>query len=78
MAEITVEIMREIAEELQGTCGTLDAALEVHGIDIDSVPVKLLQEIDEITIECPDCGWWCESSEMNEEGVCKDCSEDEP
>ncbi len=75
MSEPTVEMMREIAEELQGTCGSLDDNLEKRGVDIDLVPAELLDVIDEEVILCETCGWWYESHEVDDDGNCNECTE---
>ncbi len=45
-------LMHEIAEELRGTANSLDTALEERGLNIDSIPSVLLQELDEIVMLC--------------------------
>ncbi len=77
MSEPTVEMMREIASELQGTCGTLDDKFEERGLDIDIIPAELLDIIDEEVMLCHTCGWWCESYEINDDSNCNECAEDE-
>jgi hypothetical protein len=76
MSKPTIEMMREIASELQGTCGSLDTALEERGFDIDAVPAALLDTIDEEVMLCETCGWWCDPYEINDDGNCEDCRED--
>lgn len=73
----TIEAIQEIAEELRGTCGTLDKALEERGIDFNNVPVALLDALDAIVMCCDWCGWWVESEEINEDCKCRECAEDE-
>ncbi len=77
MAEVTREKMSEIAEELRGTCKTLDEVLEGHGLDYNCVPVEMLDTLDEDVMLCDWCGWWVESSEIDDDSVCKECKEDE-
>jgi hypothetical protein len=64
--------MTEIAEELQGTCKTIDDILEAHGLDIGDLSLELAQDLDDITMMCETCGWWCEPFEM-EGDTCQDC-----
>lgn len=75
--KVSVEMMKEIAEELQGTCDSLDDKLEERGVNIGSVPATLLQDLDMEVMLCSACGWWCEPCELDEEGNCNDCSEEE-
>jgi hypothetical protein len=72
--------IREVAEDLRGTCTSLDDALqavfgeEVSVIDFD---IALLRELDDITMECQGCNWWCETHELDENQFCDDCRDDE-
>ncbi len=73
----TTEKMSEIAEELRGTCASLDTALKNHGLDFDSTPRRFLDMLDEEVMDCQQCGWWHESHELNDDQICNDCKEDE-
>lgn len=77
MGEPTVEIIREIADELGGTCRSLDTALEERGFDIGNVPSVLLEALDAEVMLCETCGWWCDSDEIDDDGNCNDCRKDE-
>lgn len=68
--------IRKVADELQGSMGTLDSALEEEFGEDPDVDIRLLQELDSITMECENCGWWCETGEIDENNVCDDCRED--
>jgi hypothetical protein len=75
--EITA-LAETVADDLQGTCQSMDAALEKVGIeDFADAPMALLQEIDQRVFCCADCGWWHELGEAHEgsfmEDVCGDC-----
>jgi len=73
----------ELAEELLGTCQSVsvDQLKEYFGENapdsLIDLPIALLALIDEVTIECSGCGWWCEMHEINDQGLCNDCQEDE-
>jgi sulfur carrier protein ThiS len=67
-------IVTEVAEELQGTCKTLDDVLAEYGLNFEDVAVEFHQDIAEITEVCETCGWWCEPFEV-EDNVCQDCRE---
>lgn len=75
--EPSPDMIKTIAEELQGTCGTLDHKLGEYGINIDSVPQRILESLDEEVMLCEACGWWCDPHEIDGDGNCNDCSEDE-
>lgn len=64
--------LHAVAEELQGTCNTLDDALEGHSLTEDDMSKENHADLAEITQLCETCGWWCEPCEM-EEGECEDC-----
>lgn len=68
--------MREVAEDLRGTCKSLDDALQaMFGEDVSAVDIdiKLLRELDEITMECEGCSWWFEADELDDNQQCIDC-----
>lgn len=67
--------IEEIIHDLQGTCQSLDDALEEGEDATDPV---LCAAIDEAIFLCPGCNWWCERSEGHEnptgdEDLCDDC-----
>jgi hypothetical protein len=60
---------QEVAEELQGTAKNLeDAASEEERNNAD-----FCSRLDEITLGCETCGWWCETGEMCDNQNCDDC-----
>lgn len=67
----------DVASAILGTSKSLDNVVqEVFGdesmtyMDLD---IALLQRLDEHTLECTECGWWCEAHEVNDDGVCVEC-----
>lgn len=70
------EKVRSIGERICGTCNkSLDEyTQEVFGVDMTDLDIELLRELDDITQECQGCNWWCETSELNDEQLCCDCS----
>lgn len=69
--------MRKVAESLQGTCKSLDDELqrvfdneELSVIDFDTL---LLQELDDMVMECQGCNWWHETHELDDDQLCDDC-----
>lgn len=69
--------IRVVAERIEGSCRGLDDVLqEVFGIEdltMEQVDTELLRELDDMTMECQVCGWWCETGDMDEDQVCSDC-----
>lgn len=74
---ITQDDMTRVAERLLGTCNSLDSALEEElGADFADVPIEMLEILDDQVLQCEQCGWWCESSEIDDDQACEDCRED--
>lgn len=72
--------MIEVAEYLQGTCNSLEEALEhFFGTDdLTEFAVELMEVLDDITMLCEQCGWWTETGFINDNGICDQCEpEDE-
>jgi hypothetical protein len=69
--------IRRVGEDLLGTCQSVDTILsqvfEVEDLTLEEVPIELLHELDEITMECVACNWWFEPCELDDSQVCKDC-----
>lgn len=68
--EPRVELVNEIIAELRGSCR---AIYNVH--EDDDLTLEEYRMTDNEIFECAVCGWWCEISEMEDEGVCSDCCE---
>lgn len=70
----------EVAEYLQGTCKSLEEGLEHvfgEGADVGNIDIQLLHRLDDQTMCCEGCNWWCETSELDEDQLCGDCRDDE-
>jgi len=67
----------EVAADLQGTAQDLDKVLGDHGLTFEGLSVQEALQLDSIVLLCDGCGWWCEADEMDEEGFCEDCRDDE-
>ena len=70
----------KVAEAIMGTCKNLDDFIEDEfgeGITAGDLDIELLRTLDDITMECQGCGWWCESGDLDDEQVCSDCNEDQ-
>lgn len=70
--------INKVAEKIVGTCRSLDEVLqEVFGDDeltMTDLGADLLEELDELVLECEGCNWWVEAAEVNDDGLCGDCS----
>ena len=67
----------QVAEDLRGTCKSLDEAFQVEfGEDVDpmNASIELLRHLDDQVMLCDCCGWWVETSDINDAGVCIDCA----
>lgn len=55
-----------VIESLQGTCGTIQGAIEDHYPDMTELDLTSEDHdmIDNEIFECDTCNWWCEISEM--------------
>jgi len=79
---ITDEQIEEIKEYLQGSCNTLDDAVQTicgDSYSEDDLSIEQIEDIENWTRECEQCNWWCETSEFSEgDGtICDDCYEEE-
>jgi hypothetical protein len=83
--KMSVEIdIDKLASILQGTCMSLDGGLQDllddGNADEDILSTQHRSELDNLVFLCPQCGWWCETSEANEsdtgEDLCDDCTEE--
>lgn len=74
------EKMDRVAEFLLGTCMSVDDGLQkIFGEDVEltDFETSLLEYLDEQTMCCEQCGWWCESHELNDDQVCRECAPEE-
>jgi len=71
------EKMKRVAEKLLGSCSSVDDVLqEVFGdeeLTLTDFDAELLRELDDMTMECVVCNWWCELHELDDDQVCDDC-----
>lgn len=72
MNDIAAEKVLEIANELNGTCLSIEEVAGRHGIADTEQLGQRIEEQGEI-VRCEQCGWWDEASVMDEENVCADC-----
>lgn len=73
--------MDEVGEALVGTCSSLEDALAVifgeDNTDLMIYDSALLIRLDDHTMQCEECNWWCETGELDDNQICDDCREDE-
>lgn len=76
MIELTDENkakIAEMAERLEGTCNSLNDELNSTFGDEDLSTDAALY-LDSLVMECEQCNWWCEPSELNDDQICADCA----
>lgn len=69
----------KVAEDIIGTSDSLDSVLqrvfEDDELTIESFDIGLLERLDDAVFECTGCGWWVETSEVEDE-LCSQCQDD--
>lgn len=64
------KIADQINDYLLGTCNTEFDAAEAFGVESE----KILDIVENLDIElCEVCSWWCETHEIDSDGICGDC-----
>lgn len=67
----------QAGECLLGTCKSADTVIqEVFGdedLTLTDLAMPLLEALDDLTMCCEACGWWCETGFLNDNQVCNDC-----
>lgn len=48
-----------------------------EGFEITNEPYEMCVAFDAIVMCCNGCGWWTDAGEMDEDGNCEECAEDE-
>ena len=71
---LTLEQKHKIADDLNGSAQTAADLAEHYGVEPDEIEAAAAECEVEL---CDQCGWWCETSELNEEQHCEDCQSDE-
>jgi hypothetical protein len=74
MSEEMRELARKAADELLGTCKHIEMMEEYEGAIWDQA---FGDELDAHVMLCSACEWWCETGDLNDEGECSDCADDE-
>lgn len=68
-----------VGEDLLGTCQSVEDALQKQfgeDVELHDFETSLLEELDDQTMCCEECGWWCETGFLNDEQVCIECCPD--
>lgn len=68
-----------VGESLLGTASSLDDELQKEfgeDAEITDFDTALLQRLDDHTMQCEACGWWCETGELDDNQECDDCTRD--
>lgn len=85
MITVTFEQMRQIVEDIQGTCRSLEEIVyEVTGSNFSEIQndTQLCDYVYNRLFECPQCGWrmesadWCDNILEGAEDVCSECAEE--
>lgn len=73
--------MAEVGDALVGTCSSLEDALSIifgeENSDLIQFDIELLRRLDDHTMQCDSCNWWCETGELDDDQICDDCRENE-
>jgi len=76
---MTDEQLKMLAENLAGTCDSIETGLE--GLDLDARDFDVTNVEDALldyNVEiCPGCDWWCDSGELHDGEGCDGCIERE-
>lgn len=66
-----------IGEELFGTGESLFYTIKRFGLDEKlENDEQFCNALDEVVLCCHTCDWWCDPSEIDDRGDCKECSLD--
>ena len=61
------EIIRLVADDLQGTADSVEQSLERLKLDDKYDPNDVEAELDMYIERCGECDWWCEVGELADE-----------
>ena len=73
------DIWEKIVYHLNGSCISLEQALEDYEVPELEDCMPFLNYVDNEIFRCESCSWWCPISEMSEVGdwECRDCVPEE-
>lgn len=68
------EIIRLVADDLQGTSDSVEQSLERLKLNDKYDPEEIEAELDTYIERCSECDWWCEVGELaSESGDTQPC-----
>lgn len=71
----------QIADELRGTCMSLQEVLERNDMDGEDNNLDFCHALDALVFCCETCNWWYEQHEMADDvrgrWICEECWEEE-
>jgi hypothetical protein len=76
-AMVTEEKLDELIEYLGGSCNSWHEGLYAVGIEDESLTDADYNYVYDQIFQCGSCNWWCDASEEVDDGICKECWEDE-
>lgn len=80
-----ITVANEMIDELRGTCMRDPVSLADEYIEEGRMKAEFWEQnelaivrlVDDEIFSCDTCGWWCEMSEMSEQGmVCDQCNDE--
>lgn len=79
---ITTEQFEDLKEYIEGSCLTLDEAMNtLFELSEDDLSKEQIENLWEDIFKCSTCGWWFEMGEESgideSELICNNCAEDE-
>jgi hypothetical protein len=66
------KITQSFIDSALGTCQSIQDVMNT--IDLEDEDLVDWGMVDDQIFLCDDCSWWCEMSDMAEDGVCNDCT----
>lgn len=78
---MTTEQAEKTGEILVGTCDDIYTAIATvygQGVELVDLSIGDLYALDEVTMMCDACGWWCPAEDFHgDDQICCDCREDD-
>lgn len=66
--------VNKVANRLLGQCDSLDDILErFYEMSEDDMTMQDARELDDLVMCCTLCGWWVDSSEVDDDSICEEC-----
>jgi len=69
---------RDLVEHLRGSCTTLAQGFQAFDLDEGlETDKRFCDYLDSELMLCEECGWWAETHEIDEDGKCEECQDDD-